>query len=423
MVRNAVSHGIEPPAVRQARGKPAVGVARIVAMQRHNSMLLSVQDDGAGLDFEAILAKGRALGLVARDAKPARDQLLPLIFRPGFTTDEAVTGFSGRGVGLDVVARDIAALNGSMVVDSTDRQGVTIRIALPTTTSIDEVLVLQAGEQSFALPIDFIEQVMAIEMAEMMQVDGQPMLKVRNELLPVLTLAPLVGEPAPAESAVAVLLRAGDRAMALIVNRVHAQQEVVIRPLGPLLDMHPFLSGATISGAGAVIFVLHVGRLFDMLASVAAREPVFILGESSDVEPTEARAVLFVDDSISVRKLAARFLETSGIEVDTAVDGLDALEKLASGRFRVVITDLEMPRMHGYELIAEIRRHPRYRHLPVIVCTSRSSEKHRRRARELGAQGYITKPFTKEQLLADIERLTNGAGAATPQQATATTPE
>jgi len=418
MLRNAVSHGIELPAVRQARGKPATGVARIVAMQRHNSMLLSVQDDGAGLDFEAILAKGRALGLVAPDAKPARDQLLPLIFRPGFTTGEAATDFSGRGMGLDVVARDIAALNGSMVVDSTDRQGTTIRIALPTTTSIDEVLLLQAGAQSFALPIDFIEQVLAIEMAELMDVDGQPMLKVRNELLPVLSLAPLAGEPAPTENAVAVLLRAGDRAMALIVDRVQAQQEVVIRPLGPLLDTHPFLSGATISGAGVVIFVLHVGRLFDMLASVAARQPTFILSESSDVEPTEARAVLFVDDSISVRKLAARFLESSGLEVDTAVDGLDALEKLASGRFRVVITDLEMPRMHGYELMAEIQRHPEYRHLPVIVCTSRSSEKHRRRARELGAQGYITKPFTKEQLLADIQRLTQDGAAAAPQQAT-----
>jgi len=247
------------------------------------------------------------------------------------------------------------------------------------------------------------------------------MLKVRNELLPVLFLAPLVGEPAPVENAVAVLLRAGDRAMALIVDRVHAQQEVVIRPLGPVLDTHPFLSGATISSAGTAIFVLHVGRLFDVLASVAAHQATFILAESSDAAPTEARAVLFVDDSISVRKLAARFLEAGGLEVDTAVDGLDALEKLASGRFRIVITDLEMPRMHGYELIAEIRRHPQYRHLPVIVCSSRSSEKHRRRAHELGAQGYITKPFTKDQLLADIQRLTEGRAAA-PQQAKTSAP-
>jgi chemosensory pili system protein ChpA (sensor histidine kinase/response regulator) len=416
MLRNAVSHGIEAPGARRSRGKPAVGVARIVVMQRHNSILLSVQDDGAGLDFDAILARGRAFGLVAADALPDRDQLLPLIFQPGFTTGDAVTGLSGRGMGLDVVARDIAALNGSLMVDSADGQGTTVRIALPTTTSIDEVLLLQVGAQSLVLPIDFIGQVMAINIAELTQLGGEPMLKVRNELLPVLFLAPLVGEPAPVENAVAVLLRAGDRAMALIVDRVHAQQEVVIRPLGPLLETHPFLSGATISGAGAVIFVLHVGRLFDVLASVATRQATFILSESSDATPPEARAVLFVDDSISVRKLAARFLETSGLEVDTAVDGLDALEKLASGRFRIVIADLEMPRMHGYELIAEIRRHPRYRHLPVIVCSSRSSEKHKRRARELGAQGYITKPFTKEQLLADIQRLTGGATAAAPQQ-------
>jgi chemosensory pili system protein ChpA (sensor histidine kinase/response regulator) len=236
--------------------------------------------------------------------------------------------------------------------------------------------------------------------------------------LPVLLLAPLVGEATPTESAVAAILRAGDRAMALIVDRVQAQQEVVIRPLGPVLEAHPLLSGATISGAGAVIFVLHVGRLFDVLASVADRQATFILNEASDMpQPVEARAVLFVDDSISVRKLAARFLESSGLEVDTAVDGLDAMEKLATGRFRIVVTDLEMPRMHGYELIAEIRRHPQYQHLPVIVCSSRSSDKHRRRAQEVGAQGYITKPFTKEQLLADIQRLTERGSKVTPGDA------
>jgi chemosensory pili system protein ChpA (sensor histidine kinase/response regulator) len=422
ILRNAVSHGIERPAVRQSRDKPPTGVARVVAEQRHNSVLLSVEDDGAGLDFDAILAKGRTLQLVAPDATPGRDQLVRLIFQPGFSTGETVTDLSGRGMGMDVVARDIAALNGSLMVDSTDGRGTTIHIAVPTTTAIDEVLLLQTGGQSFVLPIDFIEQVMAIEITELAEVGGQPMLQVRNELLPVLFLAPLVGEPAPIESAVAVLVRAAGRAMALIVDRVHAQHEVVIRPLGPLLDTHPFLSGATISGAGTVIFVLHVGRLFDVLTSIAARQATFILSESSDAAPTEAHAVLFVDDSISVRKLAARFLETSGFEVDTARDGLDALDKLASGRFRIVITDLEMPRMHGYELIAEIRRHPQYRHLPVIVCSSRSSEKHRRRARELGAQGYITKPFTKDQLLADIRQLTEG-GAVAPQQAKTSAPE
>ncbi len=406
MVRNAVSHGIETPAVRQARGKRTVGVIRIAASQRHNSVLLSVQDDGAGLDFGAILNRGRSLGLIGPGEDPSREQLLPLIFQPGFSTGETVTDLSGRGVGMDVVARDIAALNGSLLVDSKDGQGATIRIALPTTTSIDEVLLLETGAQVYGMPIDFVEQVIAIDTSELEQVGTQKMLRVRNELLPILMLGPLAGEMPLGETAVAVVLRAGDRAMALLVDRVQAQQEVVIRPLGKVIEAHPFLSGATISGAGAVIFVLHVGRLFDVLAAVSDRQATFIMSAASDQAPIEARAILVVDDSISVRKLAARFLESEGLEVDTAVDGLDAMEKLASGRFRLVVTDLEMPRMHGYELIAEMRRHPHFQHLPVIVCSSRSSEKHRNRAREVGAQGYITKPFTKEQLVAEIERLT-----------------
>ncbi len=188
----------------------------------------------------------------------------------------------------------------------------------------------------------------------------------------------------------------------------------MIRPLGRVLEAHPFLSGATISGDGAVIFTLHVTRLFDVLAMQSKHPSTYILASQSDEPPADPQAVLVVDDSISVRKLAARFLEVEGIEVDTAIDGLDALKKLASGRFRMVITDLEMPRMHGYELIAEIRRQPALRHLPVIVCSSRSSEKHRQRAFEVGAQGYLTKPFTSELLLAEIQKLTH-TGMASPR--------
>ena len=412
VVRNAVSHGIEPPAERNASGKPAAGTIRITATQRHNSVVLSVQDDGRGLDFEAIERKGRAAGLISSTARPHSDQLIPLIFQPGFSTDERVTDLSGRGVGMDIVARDIARLNGSVAVESRAGAGVTVRIALPIMTSIDEVVLLQTGTQYYALPVDFVEQAIAVHVPDLVEIDGQFMLKVRNELLPVLFLAPLAGEPAPSAAAVAVVLRAGERALALIVDQVQKQQEMVIRPLGRMLEGHPFLAGATLSRTGVVIFVLHIGRLFDALASAAVRRPVFILDESSDAAAIKAQAVLFVDDSISVRKLAARFLESEGMEADTAVDGIEALEKLASGRFRLVVTDLEMPRMHGYELIAEMRRHPQLSRLPVIVCTSRSGEKHRRRARDLGAQGYITKPFTKEQLVMEIQRLSGESTTA-----------
>jgi chemosensory pili system protein ChpA (sensor histidine kinase/response regulator) len=405
LVRNAVSHGIEVPAARQAAGKPTAGTIRLTAQPRHNSVLIEVKDDGTGVDYGAVLAKGRALGLVAPGATPSREQLIPLIFRPGFSTGETVTDLAGRGVGMDVVARDIAALNGSVLVDSKDHQGTSIRMVLPTTTTIDEVLLLHTGAQRYAIGADFIEQAVSVDLQELIEVDGQRMLQVRNELLPVLLLGPLAEEPPPLATSMALILRAGDRAMALVVDRIEAQREAVIRPLGRVLEAHPFLAGATIAGDGSVIFTLHVGRLFDVLAAEASHQATFILGASTDGVVVAPEAILVVDDSISVRKLASRFLETEGLDIDTAVDGLDALEKLNSGRFRLVVTDLEMPRMHGYELIAEIRRQPQLQHLPIIVCSSRSSEKHRSHARAVGAQGYITKPFTKEQLLAEIARV------------------
>ncbi len=414
LVRNAVSHGIESPGRRRSAGKTTKGTIRITAQPHHNSVMVEVRDDGYGLDYPAILAKARSLGLVEPEANPSREQLQPLIFRPGFSTGQTVTDLAGRGVGMDVVAREIAALNGTLLVDSKDGEGVTVRMMLPVMTSIDEVFLLHTGSQCYALGSDFVEQAISIEAQNLIDVDGQPMVQVRNELIPVMMLGSLVDAPAPTGTGTALLLRAGDRCMALLVDRVEPQREVVIRPLGRVLEAHPFLSGATISGDGAVIFTLHVTRLFDVLAMQSKHPSTYILASQSDEPPADPQAVLVVDDSISVRKLAARFLEVEGIEVDTAIDGLDALKKLASGRFRMVITDLEMPRMHGYELIAEIRRQPALRHLPVIVCSSRSSEKHRQRAFEVGAQGYLTKPFTSELLLAEIQKLTH-TGMASPR--------
>jgi len=405
LVRNAVSHGIELPEERQARGKATAGTIRIAAHPRHNSVVIEVQDDGRGIDYDAILAKGRALGMIPAQAQPTREQLLSLIFQPGFSTGEEVTDLSGRGVGMDVVAREIAALNGSLQVESRDFEGTTIRLLLPISTSIDEVLLLHAGDHQYAIGADFVEQAVAIQREQIVNVEGQPMLQVRNELVPLLFLGPLVEQPAPPDAATGLLLRSGDKLMALVVDRVEPQREAVLQPLGRLLDHHPFLSGATISGDGTVIFTLHVAHLFEILEAEAPHQSTFILQAQREVEEVRPEAILVVDDSISVRKLTSRFLQSEGWEVDTAVDGLDALDKLATGRFRLVITDLEMPRMHGYELIAEIRRQPHLRHLPVIVCSSRSSEKHRGRAREVGAQGYLTKPFTKEQLIEEMVRV------------------
>jgi chemosensory pili system protein ChpA (sensor histidine kinase/response regulator) len=409
VVRNAVSHGIETPGKREVSGKSSAGTIRISAAARHNSVTIAVSDDGAGIDFESIRDEAVRLKLLEPNAAPSQEQLLSFIFRPGFSTAATVTDISGRGVGMDVVARQVAALNGSVLVDSREGHGTTMRLALPITTSIDEVLVLDAGAQTFALPVDFIERVVGIEIDQLEQVEGQWLVPVGDERFPALFLGPLVGEALPEGNSVGVVLRGGERAIVLVVDRVRGQQEVVLRPLNRLLEAHPFLSASTISGAGAVIFVLHVGRLFE-LAGVAAERwvvpEVEAEVEAAEVAPPPARAVLMVDDSISVRKLAVRFIESEGLEVETAVDGVDALEKLKEGRFRVVVTDLEMPRMHGYDLIEAIKGNPQLAHIPVIVCTSRASEKHRRRAEDLGAEGYVTKPFSKEEIIAEIMRVT-----------------
>lgn len=405
LVRNAVSHGIEPPAERQARGKSTAGTIRITAQPRHNTVAIEVSDDGRGINYDAILAKGRSLGMIPPGVWPTREQLLSLIFQPGFSTGEEVTDLAGRGVGMDVVARDIAALNGSLQVESRDYEGTTIRLLLPISTSIDEVLLLHVGEQTYAIGADYVEQAVAVRPEEIVTVDGQAMLQVRNELVPMLFLGALVGQPVVAESSMGLLLRSADQLMALVVDRVEPQREAVLQPLGPLLEHHPFLSSATISGDGTVIFTLHVGHLFDLLHQRGAHPSTFILEAKAQDTVRQPEAILVVDDSISVRKMASRFLQSEGWEVDTAVDGLDALDKLASGRFRLIITDLEMPRMHGYELIAEVRRQPALQHLPIIVCSSRSSDKHRTRAAEVGAQGYLTKPFTKEQLIEEMVRV------------------
>lgn len=405
LVRNAVSHGIESPAERQARGKATAGTIRISAHPRHNSVAIEVADDGRGINYEAILAKGQSLGLIPPGTTPSREQLLSLIFQPGFSTGEEVTDLSGRGVGMDVVARDIASLNGSLQVESRDYEGTTIRLLLPISTSIDEVLLLHVGNQAYALGADYVEQAVAVQRDQIVSVEGQAMLQVRNELVPLLFLAGLVEQPPPTETATGLLLRSGDKLLALVVDRVEPQREVVLQPLGPLLEPHPFLSSATISGDGKVIFNLHVAHLFDIVQASGAHPSTFILEPQREEHAVKPEAILVVDDSISVRKMTSRFLQSEGWEVDTAVDGLDALDKLATGRFRLVITDLEMPRMHGYELIAEIRRQSALQHLPIIVCSSRSSEKHRSRAAEVGAQGYLTKPFTKEQLVDEMLRV------------------
>ncbi len=403
VLRNAVAHGIETPAARAALGKDPTGSIRISASLNADGVVVAVEDDGAGLDLDAIAARARALALLADGAQPSRAELLRIIVSPRFSTQARADDLAGRGVGLDAVARQIAALEGRLEIESDSGAGTVVRMHVPLASPIEEALLLEVGSQVFALPVRCVEQAVPIEVGALRR-DGERLwLSLKDAALPVVMMSGLAGEPEPADSAVVVVVRAGDVRLGLVVDRVRAQQEIAVRPLGRLLDAHPFCGGAAVSGAGTVVLVLHPSRLLACLSiELPRRAVVTVAGEMPLHAAGEASRILVVDDSISVRKHLARLLEGAGCEVETAVDGMDALEKLAQGHFRLVITDLEMPRMHGYELMAEMQRHPRWQLVPTIVCTSRSSEKHRQRARDLGATGYLTKPFTQEELLAAV---------------------
>ncbi|MDG1959831.1 MAG: response regulator [Candidatus Binatia bacterium] len=399
LVRNAVAHGIQRPEERRQQGKSAAGRITLDAKQSHGHVEIRVQDDGAGLDFNSIRNRARERKILDESRSSDPDYLSGLIFEPGFSTQETADTVSGRGVGMDVVASEVARLRGSVTIQAEREQGTEIRIHIPLTSMIEQILLLRAGTETIALTQGPVETVININPEDLQEQEERYLVAFENDWLPALPLHRLLGCPPGADPQTAVILRCGDTRVALLVEKIESQREAVIRPLGPLFHNHPFISSATLRGDGNVVFALDASRLH-----AAWREH-----PSGADRPLEKRteiseaAVLWAEDSISVRKLAHHFLEGAGVSGDTAVDGREALDRLRSGQYRVLITDLEMPRMHGYELLHAVRNDPQLKEIPVIICSSRGSEKHRQLAQQSGASGYLTKPFTQEAVIAALE--------------------
>lgn len=407
VVRNAVSHGIERPEVREAAGKPRAGTIRVAAICEANHVVLEISDDGRGLDIEAIRSTAIQRGLMAPDATLEPDALVQFIFQPGFSTAKTVTDISGRGVGLDVVRQEIARLSGSVHVRSIPGQGCTFVIHLPLTLAINQAMFITAGSETCALPLNFVEHIQEGQIQDVTLSGQQELVKTPEGMVPLLRMHRLLDLPPANHEGAVVLARVADQRVAIGVDRILRKQDIVVKPLGPLLRRHPLFSGATLGGDGEVVMIVDLPRLLENeSASMASRAPsnggdLAEEKSSGPVRPT----ILVVDDSLSVRKVIEKHLHSLHFRVELAVDGLDALEKLRTERISLVLTDLEMPRMHGFELIAEMRRQPSLRKMPVVVVTSRDAEKHRRRATSLGANDYIIKPFSKEQLASHINQL------------------
>ncbi len=407
LVRNAVSHGLETPSRRASSGKPATGLLRLRARQQLGQIAVEVFDDGGGLDLAKLQARGVAMGLIGADVAPDDPRVKDLVFVPGMTTSATAGAISGRGVGCDVVRRAVERLNGSIRVETTPGRSTSFVITLPVTLAISRALLLRHGDQTFAVPLNFTERILDVHANQIVESAGRKRIELDGEFMSVRSLGEFLGTPPARDDGPVVILRVGDQRLAVKVDAVSGQEEIVVKGLGALLTGHPTFAGVTIRGTGEIVLILDVPSIVDSAITVrdvrdaaAVDEPFLDAAEPAPEkaeEPARLR-VLFVDDSVSVRKVAERALQALGVEVTLAVDGVDALEKLHARPFDLVFTDLEMPRMHGYELIRELRFLPAFRSLPVVVVTSRSGKKHREEAKAVGATHYMTKPFSPQSL-------------------------
>lgn len=411
MLRNSIAHGIESPAARRKAGKPAEGVVNIRVAREATEVVIRVSDDGRGLNREEIRKRGIERGLLRADIKPTDNQLLSLITQPGFSTASKITQLAGRGVGMDVVANEIKQLGGSLSIESEEGKGTVFVLRLPFTLAVTQAILVRIGEATFAIPMTSVQGVARVNPDDLTAwlAQDEPSFEYANEGYGIHDLAELLGLPPGLpednEQQPLLLTRAGDLRAAIRIDAVIGSREIVVKSVGPQISSVPGLLGATIMGDGSVLIILDLAplvrhgmtrrqqRLADGLSAVQA--PVI---EEMRVRPL----VMVVDDSITMRKVTSRVLERHEYEVSTAKDGVDALEKLHERVPDLMLLDIEMPRMDGYELATQMKADPRLRDVPIIMITSRSGDKHRQRAFDIGVDRYLGKPYQEADLLVQI---------------------
>jgi two-component system, chemotaxis family, sensor histidine kinase and response regulator PixL len=463
LVRNAFDHGLEDPATRSSQGKPAKGTIEIKAAHRGNQTIITVSDDGKGINLNKIRAKAEAMGLDAELlAAASEDDLLSLIFEPGFSTADRVTDLSGRGVGMDVVRNNLRQIRGDIRVDTTPGRGTTFTLTVPFTLSVARVLLVESNGMLLAFPTDVIEEMLLLSPDQVLTAPGSEVLKWEGEMVPLTRLDAWLtfycprrittpeGVPSISEPTV-LMVSHGEQLHGLVVDRCWGEREVAIRQVSGPLAMPPGFASCTIQGDGKVVPLVDAAsllrwvrsersaasssatlaprdrELFTEDASGAGTGDTLFRGDSdalnsresssnftprehfpnslgsspqSPIPTTHKDTILVVDDSINVRRFLALALEKAGYLVEQAKDGQDAVEKLLGGlQVDAVICDIEMPRLDGYGFLARIKSEPAYERLPIAMLTSRSGEKHRQLAMTLGASAYFSKPYNERELL------------------------
>lgn len=406
LLRNAIAHGIEKPEVRAAAGKPEFGQITLKLTQLSNEIALELADDGKGLDYARILARGREAGLLGATETPNENRLTQLIFEPGFSTAHEVSGVAGRGVGMDVVKNETLSVGGRIDIFSEAGKGSRFLIHLPLTLAVTQALLVRSGERTYAVPSNMVEQALELKEAALADIRAKGYVEWKDTQYPLTYLPRLLGNPyaQPAQGRFywVLLVRAGSQTLAVLIDELRGNQEIVVKNAGPQFVRLQGYSGATVLADGEISLILNPVALAarqtsqqDSLADAQA--------EQSDL-PAEAPltripSVMVVDDSLTVRKITSRMLEREGFQVTTAKDGVDALEKLTEYKPDVMLLDIEMPRMDGFDLARNVRADARLKDVPIIMITSRMADKHRNYAMEIGVNHYLGKPYQEEQLL------------------------
>lgn len=425
LVNNAIYHGIESPEVRQALGKPAEGVIKIRVFYQGNQTIISVSDDGAGINIDRVKAKAVKKGLISQQEADnlTKQESYSLLFQSGFSTNDQTDQLAGRGVGMDVVRSYISELRGVINTDSTPNQGTTFTIRLPLTLSITKALCCVHQNYSIAFPIDGVEDVIDLAPEQLIQDEGEfPYILWRDRRLPCKPLVQLLSYnrtikrggnylSSTDDKVSVIILRSGDDLIGLQVDEVLGEQEIVIKQLAGPVPKPLGISGVTVQGDGTVMPIADVLELVDLSMDRLEVNHQFwkSLSETPTSEAQSEPMVLIVDDSITVRELLSMTFSKAGYRVEQARDGLEAWEKLRSGLpCDLIFCDVEMPRMDGLELLSRLQQDPDLQDLPIAMLTSRGASKHKKMAADLGAKGYFTKPYLEEVLLEAAHRMING---------------
>ena len=409
LLRNSVDHGIESPEERKKKGKSASGKIRLSAEQEGSQVVIAVTDDGRGIDVTKVKEIAVAKGLVSQENIQAMvdEQVFQLLFTPGFSTSEEVTDISGRGVGLDVVRETVIRLKGMVEITSDPARGTSFIIRLPLTLAITESLLALAGSDIYAVPVDSVIETVRISLADLKTVETKDVITVRGHILPVVKLHDIFGLPAKGilekKFFPVLIVQSVEKRIGILVDELMGRQEIISKNMGDPLKHVKHIAGATILGSGKVVMILDIPSIIHSAEGGVVRQSA---SRPKIVQGKKKKTILLAEDTLTTAMLEKNILESVGYAVVIARDGKEALEKASQEKFDLVISDVLMPRMDGFELVTRLRKEKNYKEIPIIIVTTRESDEDKRKGMEAGANAYLLKSdFTSEGLLETMERL------------------